>query len=268
MRNPPQRAMCLSPVHRHLSVAVRQALYVSVLATGTAQAGPFPTVFDLAALDGTNGFVLNGTESGDLAGFSVDRLGDFNGDGEVDFIIGAQGADPMGNEQAGIIYVVFGGLETGPADVVDLVSLNQTTGLVIHGGVPDGLPDGKVNDGAGISVSGAGDVNGDGYDDAVIGAFYADPNDRFQAGQGYVVFGGPNTPAVIALADLDGSNGFMMNGRHKRGTAGRVVSEAGDINGDGYGDVIVGAHWADPNGKIDGGQSYVVFGGPFAGVLQ
>ena len=89
---------------------------------------------------------------------------------------------------------------------------------------------------------------------------FAGPNgDR--TGQAYVVFGkASGFNAAFELSTLDGTNGFMINGVDLIGFAGSAVSSAGDVNGDGYDDVIVGANWADANGKPNVGKSYVLFG--------
>ncbi len=111
------------------------------------------------------------------------------------------------------------------------------------------------------SVSGAGDVNGDGVDDLIIGASRAGPNGDSDAGQSYVVFGGAGvgSSGVLELSALDGSNGFALNGINADDWSGFSVSGAGDVNGDGVDDIIIGALAADPNGDRPG-QSYVVFG--------
>ena len=117
----------------------------------------------------------------------------------------------------------------------------------------------EVTDGFGRSVSAAGDINGDGLADLIVGAWSADPNGS-NSGSSYVVFG-QSTPfaATLALSSLNGSNGFRLDGAAASNRSDRSVSAAGDINGDGLGDLIVGAFHADPNGS-DSGSSYVVFG--------
>ncbi|WP_331456905.1 FG-GAP repeat protein [Crocosphaera watsonii] len=66
--------------------------------------------------------------------------------------------------------------------------------------------------------------------------------------------------ASLDLSSLDGSNGFVLNGIDEFDGSGSSVSGAGDINGDGFDDIIIGAIFADPNGNESAGESYVIFG--------
>jgi hypothetical protein len=134
-----------------------------------------------------------------------------------------------------------------------LGDLNGTNGFRLDG--IDG------SDSSGWSVAGAGDVNGDGIDDLIIGAREATPDSRSRAGESYVVFGSVTGFAPsLDLATLDGSNGFRLDGSDAFGRSGWSVAGAGDVNGDGIDDIIVGAPLADPGGKSSAGESYVVFG--------
>ena len=111
-----------------------------------------------------------------------------------------------------------------------------------------------ASDKAGASVAGAGDVNGDGLADLLIGA----PERAFGAGAAYVVFG-RETPANVDLGAL-GRDAFRISGAAADDRSGGAVAGAGDVNGDGLADVLIGAELTDNNGRSDSGSAYVVFG--------
>ena len=213
------------------------------------KAGGFGAGVDLGSLDGSNGFKLSGAVDNDRAGWSVSAAGDVNGDGFADLIIGAIYAHEGGTKR-GASYVVFG-KAGGFGESVALGSLDGSKGFKISG-IADG-------DQSGSSVSGAGDVNGDGFSDLIIGADRAAEGGTFR-GASYVVFGkAAGFGASVALGSLDGSNGFKLSGVANYDRAGWSVSGAGDVNGDGFADVIIGAYGADEGGT-NRGASYVVFG--------
>jgi hypothetical protein len=211
------------------------------------QSSPFSTTLNLSSLDGSNGFSIDGIDAQDRLGHSISGAGDFNGDGIDDIIIGAPYGDPNGRD-SGESYVVFG-QSSGFSSALNLSSLNGNNGFVINGS--------NASRRAGFSVSGGGDVNGDGLDDLIIGSTFG--GSRF-AGESYVVFGkSSGIGSALNLSSLDGSNGFAITGVDIFDRLGSSVSIAGDINGDGIDDIILGAPTADPNGR-DSGESYVVFG--------
>ena len=175
-----------------------------------------------------------------------------NGDGVDDLIVGARGVDSDGRYDVGASYVVFGSSD-GFAASVDLGALDGSNGFRI-----DGI---DAYDQSGFSVAGAGDLNGDGFGDLIVGAPGADDDGDYSVGESYVIFGsGEGFAPSIDLAALDGSQGFRLVGIDSGDQSGIAVAGAGDVNGDGLDDLIVGARGADADGVYNAGESYVVFG--------
>ena len=200
-----------------------------------------PANVDLLSL-GDRGFRIDGASSVARAGHSVSGVGDMNGDGLADVIVGANATDG----QRGAAFVVFG---KATADTVSLAMLDD------QGFRIDGAATGTLTGG---SVSGPGDVNGDQRPDVVVGAQDSSNNGRTRSGSAYVVFGKTST-GHVDLAML-GNAGFRMDGAVAEDRAGTAVARAGDVNGDGLADVLVGAPLAGNNGRDRSGSAYVVFG--------
>uniref|UniRef100_A0A0G4I7K3 EGF-like domain-containing protein n=1 Tax=Chromera velia CCMP2878 TaxID=1169474 RepID=A0A0G4I7K3_9ALVE len=213
-------------------------------------------VFDLTSLDGSNGFVINGATAGANLG-NCAAAGDFNGDGIPDVALCAPNASPSGRSGAGETHIVYGKNTANVgnwASSFEISSLDGSNGFTINGvGTAS-------NDRSGFCVS-AGDFNGDGVSDVLIGAPWADHTGASNAGSVYVVYG-KNTASVgdfsatFELSSLDGSNGFVIRGIDGNDLNGWSCANAGDFNGDGVDDIIVGAMWA----LSKAGEAYVVYG--------
>ncbi|HEY9814554.1 MAG TPA: cadherin domain-containing protein [Candidatus Obscuribacterales bacterium] len=210
----------------------------------------FDPVLNLAGLDGSNGFRIDGVARENRSGFSVSNAGDINSDGFDDLILGTPYADPNDNADSGPSYVVFG-RGSRFSSTLNLSRLNGSNGFRI-----DGV---AARDYSSYSVSSAGDINGDGVDDLILGADGVATNGR-DSGSSYVMFGREGGfSSTLNPSSLNGSNGFRIDGVAEGDLSGFSVSSAGDINSDGIDDLIIGAIGADPNGS-DSGASYVVFG--------
>ncbi len=159
--------------------------------------------------------------SNDQLGSSVSNVGDVNGDGYDDFIIGASYND-AGGTNAGAAYIYFGG--TIVNNVADVTLLGANT-----------------EDRFGYSVSTAGDVNGDGYDDVIVGAPFYDFLTLTTVGRAYIFYGG---------SSMDNIADVILTGVGDGDHFGYSVSAAGDVNADGYGDIIVGSPFSDNGGTI------------------
>ncbi|HSK11769.1 MAG TPA: integrin alpha, partial [Phnomibacter sp.] len=168
-------------------------------------------------------------------GFSVSSAGDINGDGYSDIIIGSYGSDNGANPDQGKAFIYYGSC-TGISTAADLVITGTD----------------QPNDHFGFSVATAGDMNGDGFSDVLVGAF----GYNSQSGRAYAFYGSggglSTTPFVL-------ENSIAGNGTGDR--MGMGVSSAGDINGDGYSDIIVGVpQYANLVSTAPKGRAFVYLG--------
>lgn len=203
--------------------------------------GDFNASINLADLNGVNGFRVNGGGAGAQLGVDASIIGDVNGDGYGDLLMGAAGANNA--------YVLFGrGAMSASSSVA---SLNGTNGFTLVGAA--------AGDRTGMGVASAGDINGDGLMDVVVGAYAADTNGS-ASGNTYVVFGrASGWTSSLNLAALDGTNGFRIGGVTTNDRSGRDVQFVGDVNGDGYEDLLVGGRGSDVAGA-DAGAGYLIYG--------
>jgi hypothetical protein len=192
-----------------------------------------------SGLEATPSWAEAGEVAGDNFGISVATAGDVNGDGYADVMIGANGNDEAGTE-AGKAYVYLGGAPTA-------------SGLPVSPSWTDVGEAAEIQ--FGFSVATAGDVNGDGYSDAIVGAWRFDPwfipeGFKTSRGKAYVYLGS----SVNSLNTMDSWTG---TGEATGDGFGNSVATAGDVNGDGYLDVIVGA----PADGSSPGKAYLYRGG-------
>jgi hypothetical protein len=205
----------------------------------------FPLLID-PTIDASDADIkLVGEDAGDNFGYSVSGAGDFNGDGKDDVIVGAY-YDNDGGSDSGCAFIFYGGASSGTID-----ASNADIKLVGE----------DMFDNFGHSVSGAGDFNGDGKDDVIVGALYDDDGGS-NSGCAFIFYGGASSGTIdasnadIKLVGEDGGDNF-----------GHSVSGAGDFNGDGKGDVIVGAR-QDDDGGVDSGCAFIFYGGASSGTID
>ncbi|MCH8978003.1 MAG: FG-GAP repeat protein [Armatimonadetes bacterium] len=179
----------------------------------------------LSGKDGSVLFSFDGDAAGDNFGRSVSGAGDVNNDGFPDMVVGAFTAD--GN-----------GTDSGSARVFS--GKDGTVLYTFDGDSPD--------DQFGVSVSGAGDVDGDGFDDLIVGSLNDDNN-------------GSNSGSARVFSGADGSVLYTLDGDSAGDRFGRSVSGAGDVDADGFADIIVGAQTDDNNGT-DSGSASIISGRP------
>lgn len=207
--------------------------------------------------DGTAGTVISGLSAEEeLGGYSrLGTVGDVNGDGLDDILFSSDPwADPGVRGTAYLVYGKQGGLGAE----FDLSTVDGSNGFRIDGPLYEGLYS-ATNGLFGLTSADAGDVNNDGFSDIIIGAPDApEPNNpgNDDMGMAYVILGGSSLPSSLDVESLDGSNGFAIHGivEGSGWNTGYVAGSAGDMNGDGFGDILVNSS------NNFGGSGYVIFG--------
>jgi len=222
------------------------------------------TMSPSAAPSTVQGFTINGRNAYDYLSISVSGGGDVNGDGLDDLIVSAPYADPYtGYSDAGTEYVIFG-KTSGTAVYVSSVAPSfgsKRTDFVGTGGFAIMAEKVAGQTLQGWTVASAGDINNDGLEDFIIGNGNNDTTGT-NNGMAYVVFGKSDTQALnlSSITTGTGTNGFAVYGNQNQ--TGYTLNAAGDVNGDGYGDLILGSTYNDANGGEDNnkGRATVIFG--------
>lgn len=212
------------------------------------------TIQELSAITVSRGYTITGVDPAASVGNAAAGLGDINGDGVADYAVGISDT---------AVAVVFGsssapGTLTGDKSTLDYASIGPQRGFIVRG--------------TRSIVAGVGDINGDGLAEIAFGR----PSDAANQGDGFVIYGRRgqfgsivDDQAVITLPTLAPSDGFIVRGKEGGDAASTDISSAGDINGDGFGDLLVGAPGGDVPAGQNAGNPYIVFGhaGNFGGLV-
>ncbi|CAB3778414.1 hypothetical protein LMG27177_00599 [Paraburkholderia fynbosensis] len=245
------------------------------------------TAFDLKNLTPSQGIQLTGTQVGEWLGGStrsgssagwygdaaygqsqtMSSVGDINGDGIEDFAIGSPGWNGAGAgyNAPGRVYVIYGKADGDTWSNVDLSKLDGSNGFILYSSSNTTT----TNNQMGFSIASAGDVNGDGIDDFLIGAPGADSPGATNSGAVYLVYGEAGGAGFLANTDIDAlvasGQAVKYTGANANDYAGTGVA-GGDWNGDGISDYAYGV-WESDASALNGG-AYNVYTGSIAKLTQ
>jgi len=258
--------------------------YADILVSARNAGGASGSVYVYSGFDGSLLHQWDGATPGTSLGFSISGAGDSNADGYDDVLIGAPGYDITGKSNVGAVYLYsgatgaqlrmwkgtqsnggFGNAVSGAGDVngdgkADVIigaprenaaSYAEGVAYVYNGwsGMLLRKYEGaQPYDEFGFSVSGAGDVNGDGRADVAIGSRQAAVGTLYYAG------------SVFVRSGVNGALLHQYDGTTQNGSFGYSISNAGDTNGDGVEDLIIGAYSEDPAGLSNAGSAYLYSG--------
>ena len=228
--------------------------------------------FDASFFDGEQAVLLHGVGAIRELGRSVTGLDDINGDSIADFALGYNTDD-----DAGGVIVVFGAREL--PGVIPTNYIGSTTQTATVAGLQ--IPGSASGYDVGFAVSGAGDMNGDGVNELLIGAPGAHVSSGGNPGAVYVIFGataGIGTNGIVNLGGLTRQRGVTIYGEKDGDQFGYSLDGAGDVNGDGIDDIVIGAPLADfrtatmatpgsPD-SVDEGAAFVLYGHPDYGTAN
>ena len=230
------------------------ALLALLAAAAPASAAELPLsgTIDLTEAPAKSAAKWTGTENGGLAGGAIAGIGDFDGDGRADVAVGEPKRDTAAGEDTGAVHILTAARDGGPLE-------DAAKEIRIRGA--------RAGDNAGFDVSAAGDVNGDGLADLLVGAPLADKaaDATDQSGAAYLVLGRRDRTEIDLAGDF---GGIRITGAGDGAWLGRSVASLPDVTGDGRPELLVGAPRRDVGDRKEAGSVYAIFSGAAGGPVD